>query len=126
MLEYIIMCIIIIFKDMCDKTRGLKHIVRKRSVFNSLVFLIHLFCFCCGHTCAHTHLSHNNIILFTQRSTTITNHTITSLLPRAKNFCVNQLFPNLNHLWMFDHGHMEYFYPGNLVKGRKINDQQKT
>ena len=125
MIEYILLCLIILFKEPSDKGRGFQHIGRDKSIFQNLLHLFHLFCYLFIHTCAHTCLSQITLILLILRRTIIINGIILSCILRVKNISGNQPSNPLNHLGMFACNHMEYFYLGNFVKGIKKERETK-
>ena len=124
MIEEIILCLLILFKYMYEKGRGFEHTGQKRSVFHSLIRLLHILCFWCIHTCAHTRLSQTTTILFIKSGTTIINHTILSWLVRVKNVHGNQLSPPLNHLWILACEHVEFFILRVWPRKKETNEIQ--
>ena len=105
--------------------KGVQHIGWKRSIFHSLMYLLHLFCSFLNYTCAHNRLSQTTLILLTQSITIIINENTPIFLLSFKNVHGNQPPPLLNQLSMFAWKHMAYFYHGNLVKEKKRTRDKK-
>ena len=119
-IEEIFLCLIILFKSLCDLRTRFQHIGLKKRIFYNLLHLFHIFCYLLSDTCSHTCLSWTTLILFIRITTTIINGTILSLLLRVNSIHGNQPPPSLNHMRMFTHNLMAYVYLGSVFKGNKM------